>query len=193
MLRWRRRSRDPVEEIIEHAVKLCQRDFPDETEKSIALGPANVLGDETFERMGSGERTVAQSKCRMGFMVRAAETQVVPEANDRDDQGWVVILEVLAKSAEQFRGREPVIAMIAAAEWFSRDLETTEALFQAVPGLSAEARRQVMERWRALDSSKLPEQDRLFIYGFASCAVREVALVSQERGDAEREGRTPNF
>ena len=144
--------------------------------------------------MGSGERTLALSECRMGFMVRAAETQVVPEANDRNDQGWVPILEVLSKSWERLDpDPKPTIGMIAVAEWFSRDPQTTEALFQSVPGLSPEARRDVMARWRALDSSQLPHRDRLFVYGFALGALLEVALVSQERGDAEREGRAPHF
>ena len=165
----------------------------EETEKSIAIGPENVLGEEAFDRMDLDERRLAQSKCRMGFMVRAAEKQVVPEANDPDNQRWEAILTVMVKSAEIHGGREPAIAMVAAARSLSGDRETTEALFQVVPGLSPEARRDVMERCRALESSQLPEQDRLFVYGFALGAVREVALVAQERGDAEREGRAPNF
>jgi hypothetical protein len=195
MVRWKRRSRDPIDELFKRAVDLCVMDLPDETEHSIASGPGMVLGVQTFEELSSGIRTLALTECRMGFMVRAAETQVVPEANDPEDQGWLTILEVYLKSCERFGvDPKPAGAMIAAAEWFSRDLETTGALFQSVPGLAPEARRGVMARSLAPDNSlRVPEQDRLFVYGFALGSLLEVALVSQERGDAEREGREPTF
>ena len=46
------------------------------------------------------------------------------------DQGWVPILEVLSKSWERLDpDPKPTIGMIAVAEWFSRDPQTTEALF----------------------------------------------------------------
>ena len=195
MIRWKRRSRDPLDEILERAVNLCVTELPNETEHSIASGPGMVLGVQTFEELSSGIRTLALTECRMGFMVRAAEKLVLPEANDPEDQGWLTILEVYLKSCERFGpDPKPAVAMIAAAEWFSRDLETTEALFQAVPGLAPEARRGVMAGSLALDNSgRVPEQDRLFVYGFSLGALLEVALVSQERGDAEREGREPTL
>jgi hypothetical protein len=188
----RRKSRD-LEALRKRAVNLCLTDLPEETEASIASGPGMVLGAEAAKAMPSGAQVLALSSCRVGFMIRLAELELVPNANDRDFPGWGAVAEVTLRMFDRYPDAEPAVSTIAAAEFFASEPAMTRILFESVPGLGPEARSELFEATLALIAADNPPdgQDRLQVYGFALGVVRETVLVAHERSDAEREGRPP--
>jgi hypothetical protein len=100
---------------------------------------------------------------------------------------------------ERYSADDSAVGTIAAADFLSKDAATTSILFESVPGLSPDVRHRIVDAWLALcdetglssAQAGLPDRGRLLVYGFALGAVREFALVAQEHGDAEREGRRP--
>jgi hypothetical protein len=93
----------------------------------------------------------------------------------------------------------PNSAKSSVASACSKDASTTSILFESDPGLPPDVRHRIVDAWLALcdetglssAQAGLPDRGRLLVYGFALGAVREFALVAQEHGDAEREGRRP--
>lgn len=198
--------RDPIQKLLSRASLLCPMDLPDETERSILVGPGMVLGRETLEGLDEGAQMIALSLCRMGFFIRVAEAEIVPEARDQGDLGWIPILNAMQTVYDIEDGATPTEADVEAsinrtARFFASEPAATKVLFESVPGLSREVRTRMVDRWLermasggcSPSATGLHEQDRLVIYGFALAAVVEAANVSQERGDARREGRAPRY
>jgi hypothetical protein len=190
---------DWVQEVIDRATILCTIDLSEQAEQSIGSGPPMVLGVETWESLSDGAKSAALSLAYMGFAVRLAELEMVAEATDRDSPGWLPIAEALSTMVERYSADDSAVGTIAAADFLSKDASTTSILFESVPGLSPDVRRRIVDAWLALcdetglssAQAGLPDRGRLLVYGFALGAVREFALVAQEHGDAEREGRRP--
>ncbi len=190
---------DWVQEVIDRATILCTIDLSEQAEQSIGSGPPMVLGLETWESLSDGAKSAALSLAYMGFAVRLAELEMVAEATDRDSPGWLPIAEALSTMVERYSADDSAVGTIAAADFLSKGASTTSILFESVPGLSPDVRHRIVDAWLALcdetglssAQAGLPDRGRLLVYGFALGAVREFALVAQEHGDAEREGRRP--
>jgi hypothetical protein len=188
--------------VLERAVNLCLIDTNEQTEASIAAGPTSILGTDFFDARPAGEQSMALSLSRMGWALRLSEVENVEAASDRDNPEWLVVGTTLQKAVEQFGDAADLgPATVAAAEFLSRDEETTGVLLRSVPGLAAAHREQMIDGWLDQCQSSgfgasqisLGDQRRLLVYGYAMAAVREYALVAQERGDAEREDRAPRL
>jgi len=198
---------DLTAKILDQAVIFLRELEPSaEVEHCILGGPSIVLGEETWDSLTPEERDAALSICRIGWAVRVAELEMVPDASDRVRPGWLVIGKVVSDMIDQYSDVAsddslPVTAVIASAHLFASQPSTIKGLYESAPGLSPEIRWSVVHRWlarlneREISPSRIraDQQASLFAYGYALGVVREFCLVAQERGDAEREGREPRL
>jgi hypothetical protein len=188
--------------ILDRAVIVHTNSMSDQAEQSIAAGPLMVLGEEAWSSWNEPSRDAAIVLCRMGFVVRLTELEMVPEARNPDHPGWAGIGEVILRETEQATADADAAFPSISAAWFmATDPRATEAVLYLVPGASSVVRTDVISRWldRCDEGGMVPsdttreDRRKLTVYGYALAVVREFTFTAQERGDAEREGRPPSY
>jgi hypothetical protein len=189
-----------VERIIERAHELNRSVLPEQADVLIATGPPAVLGQDVWEGWSDGDRFAGVTLSRAGFFIRVAELEVLPAAGDHDNFGWAGVGKVVVEMTEQHHdAQDGAIPVAAAAAFFVDSAAATDLLLRSIPGPPYDARMAVidaeLEFWRAKGvqprGTDEAQQRSLVLYGFAASVVREFVLVAQERGDADREGRSP--
>lgn len=193
---------DPVTEILDCAVIHYARELVEQAETSLAAGPHALLGEEVWEGWSLPDRERAVMDTRMGFAMRLAEVELFAEASNYNDPDWLVVIDVVLRhTADPSNQDNAAYPSMSAAAFFAQEPDTIDALFQTVPGPSAELRYAVIDRWfTQLHERNFPlpagtveaDAHRLMVYGYALAVVRQVMLTAQELGDAGRQGRSPN-
>jgi hypothetical protein len=174
----------------------------EQAETLIAAGPAAVLGQDTWESWSQGDQDCAVILSRAGFFIRLAELDLLPAARDYDHPNWAGVADVALEMTKRFHDApDGAMPVMAAAASIVQAPVAIDALLESIPGPPPDA------RIAALDAepeylreggfqprgTDLAQQRNLMVYGFAAAVLREVIIVAQERGDAEREGRPPHI
>ena len=191
--------------LVERAHELTnpmQMSLPEQAETLIAAGPAAVLGQDNWESWSEGDQDCAVILSRAGFFIRLAELDLLPAARDHDHPSWAGVGEVTLEMTNRFRdapdGATPVVA---AAASIVQTRVAADALLESIPGPPRDARiaavdaelEYLREKGVQPRGTGLAQQRDLIVYGFAAGVVREFILVAQERGDADREGRSSHI
>jgi hypothetical protein len=176
--------------------------LPEQAETLIAAGPAAVLGQDTWEALVAGDQDCAVILSRAGFFIRLAELDLIPAARDHDHPNWAGVGEVALEMTNRFRDApDGAMPVMAAAASIAQAPVATDALLESIPGAPPDARiaaieaelEYLCEKGVQPSGTDLAQQRNLMVYGFAAAVVREFILVAQERGDAERERRSPRL
>ena len=176
--------------------------LPEQAETLIAAGPAVVLGQDTWDAWSQGDQDCAVILSRAGFFIRLAELDLLPAARDHDHPNWAGVGEVALEMTNRFRDApDGAVPVMAAAASIVQAPVATDALLESIPGAPPDARiaavdaelEYLREKGLRPTSTDPAQQRKLMVYGFAAAVVREFVIVAQERGDAEREGRSPHL
>lgn len=194
-----------VDKLIERAHELTNPIYvslPEQAESLIGAGPAAVLGQDIWDGWSQGDQDCAVVLSRSGFFIRLAELDLLPAARDHDHPSWAGVGEVALEMTTRFReALDGAIPVVAAAVSLVESPSVIDALLRSIPGPPADVRIGTIDRELAYlrekgvkpDDTGPGEQRNLLLYGFAASVVREFVLVAQERGDADREGRSPQI
>lgn len=191
--------------LVERAHKLTnpmQMSMPEQAETLIAAGPAAVLGQDTWDSWSQGDQDCAVILSRAGFVIRLAELDLLPAARDHDHPSWAGVSEVVLEMTNRFHDApDGAMPVMAAAASIVQTRVAADALLESIPGPAPDARlaaiqaelEYLREKGVQTTGTDLAQQRNLMVYGFAAAVVREFILVAQERGDAERERRSPHL
>jgi hypothetical protein len=195
----------PAARLVERAHELTNpmlTSLPEQAETLIAAGPAAVLGQDTWEAWSQGDQDCAVIISRAGFFIRLAELDLLPAARDHDHPTWEGVGNVAIEMFNRFHDTpDGAMPVIAAAASIAQTPTAAKALLESIPGPPPDARvaavdvelEYLREKGFKPSGTDLAQHRSLMVYGFAAAVVREFILVAQERGDAEREGRSPNI